>query len=463
MTESQKIKHLFSRAGFGFTPEEWERRRSVSVEQAVDHLFQKAAQAEPIYSYNSMADLNEKKAKNRSQAQKKKRREKEKGLMIKQNAKWVARMTDPAESALLERMSLFWHDHFACITKFGHLAATQLNTIRTHALGKFEDLVLAIAHDVSMIRFLNNQQNKKEQPNENFARELLELFTIGRGNYTEQDIKEAARAFTGWSSNLKGEFVFRKFQHDFGSKTFMGKTGDFNGEDIISIVLEQKETARYITKKIYRYFVNDTVPAGRLESLAHQFYQSGYDIGELMRTIFTSDWFYSPENVGNKIKSPIDLMAGMLRQLRGKVQDNLALVVAQKALGQVLFNPPNVAGWPGGKSWIDNSVLLLRLNLVAFLFEAAEVNFQLKGEARSALSGKKLKKLDATLDLKPVYEFASGLNKQQTLDQLAEWLLPPNCSWNSSLIQEFTMQQSNEQYIKSLLLRIMSLPEYQLC
>ncbi|MDV7393426.1 DUF1800 family protein, partial [Arthrospira platensis SPKY1] len=145
--------------------------------------------------------------------------DKERQLVFSLNAKWIHRMASPVASPLLERAALFWHGHFACTSNLGLLASGQLSTLRRHALGNFRDLTLAMARDAAMIRFLNNQQNKKEQPNENFARELMELFTIGRGHYTEQDVKEAARAFTGWSSNLRGEFVFRKFQHDYGAKT----------------------------------------------------------------------------------------------------------------------------------------------------------------------------------------------------------------------------------------------------
>jgi uncharacterized protein (DUF1800 family) len=194
-------------------------------------------------------------------------------------------MSNPNHSALLEKMTLFWHGHFACTIKVGMLAAQQLNSIQQHALGNFRDLVLAIARDPSMIRFLNNQQNKKRQPNENFARELMELFTIGRGFYTENDVKEAARAFTGWSSNLSGEYVFRERQHDFGEKRFMNKRGNFDGTDIIDILLERRETAHFITKKIYQYFVNEKVNERRLEQLAAGFYDKNYDIKWLMQTI----------------------------------------------------------------------------------------------------------------------------------------------------------------------------------
>jgi uncharacterized protein (DUF1800 family) len=201
------------------------------------------------------------------------------------NAEWLSRMANPQESALLERMCLFWHGHFACDIKSGGLAASYLNTIRKHALGRFGDLAKGIAREPAMIRYLNNQQNRKQSPNENFARELLELFTIGRGNYTEQDIKEAARAFTGWSSNFDGTFRFRRFAHDYGSKTFMNRTGKWDGDDIIDIILEQRATAEFLAAKMYRYFVNPGDDPQHIAQIANHLYDSGYHIGETVEFI----------------------------------------------------------------------------------------------------------------------------------------------------------------------------------
>lgn len=161
------------------------------------------------------------------------------------NLKWVDAMVN-SQAQLREKMSLFWHGHFACRIQNGFYQQELLQIIRNHALGNFGDMLKAVSKSAAMLQFLNNQQNRKSHPNENFAREVMELFTLGRGNYTEDDVKEAARAFTGWGFNLKGEFVFRKFQHDTGSKTFLGRTGNFDGDDILNILLENKQTANYI-------------------------------------------------------------------------------------------------------------------------------------------------------------------------------------------------------------------------
>src|SRR6185436_3434996 len=211
------------------------------------------------------------------------------------------------------------------------------DVIRKNALGSFRDLLHEVSRSAAMLNFLNANQNKKDHPNENFAREVMELFTMGRGNYSENDIKEAARAFTGWGFNLHGEFVNRPFQHDNSSKTFLGKTGNFNGDDIINILLEQKQTAKFITNKIYRYFVNEKTDNHKVETLATGFYQSGYDIQKLLEDIYTSDWFYDEKNIGNKIKSPIELLVGIRRLLPMEFENEEVQLLFQRALGQILF------------------------------------------------------------------------------------------------------------------------------
>lgn len=448
------IQHLYWRAGFGLSPEGQKSRLNWTRQEALDDLFTRAKKATPLPEKAS-PDFTETMMSSASAQEKRKTEQK---LVVSINHEWVLRMANPEESALLERMTLFWHDHFACETKYSKLATQQLNTLRKHALGNFGDLVLAIARDPSMIRYLNNQQNRKLKPNENFARELMELFTIGRGNYTEKDIKEAARAFTGWTSNKEGEYVFRTRHHDHGEKTFMGETGNFNGEDIVSIILKRKETALFICEKIYAYFVNEQVDQERVIQLANDFRSSGYDIGRLMRQIFSSDWFYAPENVGNKIKSPIELMAGMMKQLNVTKISSTGLIGMERALGQILLKPPNVAGWPGGRAWIDNSTLLLRLNLAGALFKAADINFNLAPELE-AETKKKLKRLDAEMNLQPLISLAGTENGMEQYQLLADFLLqaplPP--------MAQRARRVAATKNPSLMAVQLMSLPEYQLC
>jgi len=452
------VQHLHWRAGFGLSPKEWQEKRHWSVEEAVDRLFREAAQSEPL-AVAPPRDIDPRQLDREKIIELRKQERRKVG---EENLGWITRMADPREPSLTERMALFWHGHFACEFKNSRLALTQLNTLRRHGLGNFRELVLGIARDVAMIRYLNNQQNRKQQPNENFARELMELFTIGRGNYTERDVKEAARAFTGWSSNIRGEYVFRSFQHDYGRKTFLGKTGNFNGDDIIDIILERRETADFISGKIYRYFVNDQLDPAIHRELSRQFYDSGYDIAALMRTIFTADWFYHPKNKGAKIKSPVELLAGMMRQLEVRMDNPLSLFLVQRALGQTLFNPPNVAGWPSGKSWIDNSTLLLRLNLGAYLLKAAKANIRPKDSLKAQQRQKGVQRLTARINLQP---FLEHLPAQETalFSELKDYFLVTETSLSPRLVNRMTGGGSREDFVKAGILALLSLPEYQVC
>ena len=449
-----KIKHLYWRAGFGLSPQEWEERKNWPVTKAVDQLFKEAKAAGPLQALH-VSSVTSKPTKEQ--------RKMERKYVGRQNTAWLMRMANPNESAFMERMSLFWHGHFACSSKISKLAFNQINAIREHALGNFRDLVLAVAKDPSMIRYLNNQQNKKNKPNENFARELMELFTIGRGHYTEQDIKEAARAFTGWSSNLSGSFVFRRRQHDFGVKTFMGRTGKFDGDEIIDIILEQRATAQFICTKIYRYFVNEKVDTKIVNQLADQFYKSDYNIEALMRNIFTSDWFYDKKNIGIKIKSPVDLLAGMSRGLNVQYDNEQALIFAQKALGQVLFNPPNVAGWAEGKAWIDNSTMMLRLNLITYLLYASDVDFRTKSDLKASSRNKAMRKLEARVNLAPLQQILSTNDQERTIEELSDFLLQRDPAVDKKLIQQYAQSGTGQDFMKMAIARITSLPEYQLC
>src|SRR4030095_12734086 len=186
------------------------------------------------------------------------------------NLAWLNEMIHSA-AQLREKMSLFWHGHFASRNLNILYQQQLLDAIRRNALGNFGDMLREVSKSAAMINFLNNNQNKKDHPNENFAREVMELFTMGRGNYTEQDVKEAARAFTGWGANIKGEFVFRKGQHDSGAKTILGKTGNFNGEDVLNIILDKPATAYFISYKVYKYFVNENADMEKVEWLGDRF------------------------------------------------------------------------------------------------------------------------------------------------------------------------------------------------
>lgn len=391
------------------------------------------------------------------------------------NLSWLDEMIN-SEAQLLEKMSFFWHGHFACRVINSYFQQELLHIIRTNALGNFGDLLKQVSKSPSMLQFLNNQQNRKSHPNENFAREVMELFTMGRGNYTENDIKEAARAFTGWGFNLQGEFVFRKQQHDNSSKTFLGKTGNFEGDDILDMLLEQPQTAKYITSKLYRFLVNETPDEARVTALAKRFYESNYEIKPLLEDIFTSDWFYQPKNIGNKIKSPIELLAGIRRFLPLELDNDNVQLLFQKVLGQILFYPPNVAGWPGGKNWIDSSTLMVRLQIPQVL--SAKESISLRPKTDDDVNMGQMMEEQVRIQRNQMYTNRGGSADiewarvsaifekvpRETLSQkIEDTLLQTTSRIQPSLINKYGNAESRDNYIKSAVINYMSTPEYQLC
>lgn len=393
------------------------------------------------------------------------------------NLLWLDEMVD-SSAQLREKMAFFWHGHFASRNLNVFYQQQLLDVIRQNALGSFRDLLHGVSKSAAMLNFLNAQQNRKGHPNENFAREVMELFTLGRGNYTENDVKEAARAFTGWGANLQGEFVFRKFQHDNGTKTVLGNTGNFVGEDVLNLLLEQKQAARFITQKIYRFFVNDTVDKTKVDWLADRFYKSDFHIGGLMEDIFTSDWFYEEKNIGTKIKSPIELIAGIRRMLPMDIENADAQLLVQRLLGQMLFYPPNVAGWPGGKTWIDSSTLMFRMRLPQLISDNDELNVRPKSdddqqmgrmdEGNTAVSSKKAvgkigRPIRASVEW-PVYlKNFDATPREALVNAMNSVLLQVTPSFGNALIQQYADSSSREAFVKSATLQIMSTPEYQMC
>lgn len=388
------------------------------------------------------------------------------------NLNWLKVFVN-TDAQLREKLAFFWHGHFACRNLNIFYQQGLLDVIRRNALGSFRDMLHEVSRSAAMLNFLNNQQNRKGHPNENFAREVMELFTLGRGNYTENDIKEAARAFTGWTSNLKGEFVFRRNQHDFGSKTVLGKTGNFGGEEVLDILLEQKQTANYLTRKIYSFFVNEEIDQEKVEWLANRFHQSDYNIGKLMEDIFTSDWFYNEKNIGNRIKSPIELIAGIQRMLPMVLQNEESLSVLQRILGQVLFYPPNVAGWPGGKTWIDSSSLMFRMRLPQLINDVDEFNFRAKDDDDQMMGRKnqdedmrgiaKRSVIRADINWDIYSKFYASVLKEKLVEAISANLLLRKPEVSAATINRNADSGSRNSFIRSATLQIMSTPEYQLC
>jgi uncharacterized protein (DUF1800 family) len=380
------------------------------------------------------------------------------------NSIWMSKMVN-SSAQLREKMAFFWHGHFACRNLNVLYQQQLLNIIRQHALGNFGTMLKAVSRSAAMLNFLNNQQNRKDHPNENFAREVMELFTIGRGNYSESDVKEAARAFTGWTANFQGEFVFRRFQHDFGSKTVLGRSGNFEGEEVLNILLEEKKTAVYITTKLYRFLVNEIPDAKHIQWLSDRFYKNGYEIGPLLEDIFTSDWFFESKHIGTRIKSPIELLAGIRRLLPMQIDDATGQLLLQRGLGQVLFYPPNVAGWPGGKTWIDSSSLMLRMRVPRLLLGEDEWNIGGKtdDDVQMGMMQRLQNRLEAKVDWMPLLSSFKKVPLEKLPAQLSDLLLQTQRAQTIALLKSYVVAADRDASIRQLTAHILSTPEYQLC
>ncbi len=467
-----QVKHLYNRAGFGISYTDLHKLSKKHISKVVDGLFKSAAKDDDIALINadearaqmlSQAALYAKK--DPTEDEKKMRQE----IVRQQNEKsrdlniaWIDKMIG-TEAPLREKMTLFWHGHFACRSNNPYFAQQLNNIQRQNSLGSFKTLLVEVSKSPAMLQYLNNQQNKKGHPNENFARELMELFTLGRGHYTEQDVKESARSFTGWTYDKDGTFVFRPNQHDDGVKTFLGKTGSFQGENIIDVILENPQTAKFIAYKVYKFFVNDVPNEQYVDELATHFYQSNYDISALMKKMLTADWFYAAQNTGNKIKSPAEFLIGLSRQFYVTYNKPQVLIQLQSSLGQYLFNPPNVAGWPGGQSWIDSSSLMLRMRIPSLVLNDGEIDFSGKAdpedEAVIALNKQTKPKpaksfINATADW---HKFLDTLPKDFKPVDLATFLLQP------ALTDKIIGMIGDNKGLRNTTVEITSMPEYQLC
>lgn len=458
--KSNHIQHLYWRIGFGILPKELEKLSKKNKKKVVENIIEASKQITPL-KVNShelgllFTNTNEKTKLNIKKFQELSRK-KTKEL----NVAWIERLSTSNE-ILREKMTLFWANHFVCEDNNYIYTENFHNRLREHALGNFKDFVKAISKEAAMTKYLNTKQNKKQKPNENFARELMELFTLGVGNYTENDIKESAKAFTGYGHNLKGEFLFKKRAHDETDKTFFGRTGNFDGDAIVDLILEKKECATFICTKIYSYFVNDTINENHVKELAHVFYKD-YNIENVMRHIMLSNWFYDEDNMGTKIKSPIELLVGLKTTVPVEFKEDKQLFAIQKLLGQILLNPPNVAGWKGGRSWIDSNTITLRLKLPSLILNNAYISKSEIGETDQYIAIKKQafkKNFGKRFKTNPNWEVFNRHYNSVEITDLENHLLACVMSENAKSYLKSLNKVSKQEYC----IQLMSLPEYQMC
>jgi uncharacterized protein (DUF1800 family) len=370
-------RHLLNRAGFGATDNEIRSFVGLSREQAADRLLRSARSQAVTPVPASLTTFESPRGLKRLDDDERKAFIRRQFLISVELRNWWLQEMLETPSPLTERMTLFWHNHFVSgqeKVKSPVLMVRQNVLLRRHALGNFGKLLHEIARDPAMVVYLDNAQNRKAQPNENFAREVMELFTLGEGRYTERDIKEAARAFTGWSIKPDdGTFRYRRFQHDRGTKTVLGTSGNLDGDDVLDILLAQPACSEFIVNKLWREFVSPEPNVREVKRIAEFFRLNQYDIRTALRLIFVSDAFYAEENRAVLIKSPVDLVVGTLRSFDVQTGELTPFAFLTAALGQNLFSPPNVKGWPGGEAWINSTTLLQRKQFLDRLFRGQDM------------------------------------------------------------------------------------------
>lgn len=409
---------------------------------------------------------------------------------------WLDRMAH-SPRPLQEKMTLFWHGHFATEAKKVRLAALlyQHNQLlRQNATGSFRDLVVGVSKDPAMLIYLDNHTNRKAHPNENYARELMELFTLGIGHYTEQDVREGARAFTGWTLGLDGgpyyggigggrllqalnqgrqlTFYDNAQQHDDGTKTYLGETGNLDGMGAIDAILRQPACAEFIADKLCRFLLTDDTPDPVLvQEMADLFRKSRYQIKPVLDALFRSRYFYSDAAIGSQIKSPIQLVVGAVRQLNADLQPNMALAGAAGQMGQIPLDPPNVKGWDGGRTWINTATLLARYNFSRMLVHGGPA-YGWRARAKQAPAPaagpwpRPRQGIESRVDLRSLVTVDPLQDPQRAVEEMTARLLTvPLTGAQTAQLQRFASGGTGdpEAWLAELAHLLMSTPNYQLC
>jgi uncharacterized protein (DUF1800 family) len=440
----QRVGHLYRRAAFGATFAELEAGLKMGPDRAIDALVKGGPNQADFDRSTEPLRESIARANNGNQAQ----------------TWWLYRMLYTPHP-LQEKLTLFWHNHFATSNakvQNARFMLGQYELMRHHALGNFATLLQEISKDPAMMIWLDTRDSKKGNPNENYARELMELFSLGIGHYTEQDIREAARAFTGWE--VQGdEGFFRASQHDDGEKTVFGRKGNWKGEDIVRLCLDQKACASFIVTKLFRSFVSETLtPTPELiEPLAMQFRQSNYDFGALVQTMLRSNLFFSAQAYRSRIKSPVSFGLGIVRAMEARL-GTTNLSTALQNLGQNVFSPPSVKGWDGGQAWLNGQTLLFRQNLSLSLSSTEDVRFGNRCDP-AALVRKHGKKSDEEIVAFFLDLFLQGDVPAVSRSRLAEYQQKAH---KQAVPVYWTAADAADHRVRALCHLVLTLPEYQL-
>ncbi|UYV12572.1 MAG: DUF1800 domain-containing protein [Phycisphaera sp.] len=482
-----QARHLLWRAGFGATPAQISAIASMGPERAVDYLLETpdAPDAMPgadLFDRNIMRPYTEEERRIAANARRSRDEDALASLRaMRQQAQvqdrrqmreiqrwWLTRMIETPRP-LEEKMTLFWHGHFATsyrtIEDSYHMYM-QNQRFRRHALGNYGELLHEIIKDPAMLAYLDNNDSRKGQPNENLARELMELFSMGVGSYSEGDIREGARALTGYTFR-DDEFVLDRENHDGGRKRIFGRSGEYNGEGFVTAILAQRATSVYMTRKLYTFFVGDLPEEPRdfspaegsvLDKMRLTFVRKRYAIKPLLRELFLSRHFYSDDVVGQRIKSPAELVVGGVRELRTPVRELSTLLDAMALMGQSLFFPPSVAGWSGGRAWINTSTMFVRQNTLAFLLTGRKPN------GPDALADMQQYEPDPIMaELRAVFDEGDDEHAVRSVLRYTLGRTPPHAIESLKDVLHRRGGARDGEALRDMLLLVAAMPEYQLC
>ena len=488
---------MLNRAGFGGSPEDVERFHAMGREQAVEFLLkpeekieafpppkwadlevamEKAAtaMAERVKQRREMANMTPAEAANAKRSANKAQQMEQRQHAIEAQGWWFRRML-VTQAPLREKMTLFWHDHFATSfqkVKMPVLLMKQNGLFREHATGNFRELTQKVVRDPAMMLYLDTGKSNKENPNENFAREVMELFTLGEGNYTEEDVKEVARAFTGYRLNrLSGEVTQSRNTWDGGEKKILGSSGKFNGTDVVKLIFKTERCAEFMAEKIWEYFAYESPSPAALKALGKILRDADYEVAPVLREIFLSKEFYAEKSVGTQIKCPVQYLVQMLKELEMTEPPIGFPIYGQAQLGQILFMPPNVAGWDWGKAWVNTNTLLTRYSLAGNLTKGSFDEGKGGGKMRQKFR-MRMKDRGGKSGADPVFDAISNVEERNDTEALVDGLItrffsiPIPKKARQSFLEYAESKQGitfTDKELGELCHLMMSTPYYQLC
>jgi uncharacterized protein (DUF1800 family) len=470
--------HLLNRAGFGGRPAEIEAAvklgHTKTVERLINFESEPEASANPDWAkadpekFKRLREYRDAEPEKRKEMQRMEQREQRERL-VELRQWWLQRMAS-GRRPLQEKLTLCWHGHFATSAqkvKDTYLMWRQNDIFRRNAAGNWLVMLEQVSKDPAMLLWLDQAQSRKQHPNENFAREVMELFALGEGNYTERDVTEAARAFTGWSYERGAqEFTFRPPAHDPGTKYILGQAGNFKGEDVLRMIANQPQSARFISAKLWRFFAEDNPPPAIVNILAGQLQASKLELRPLLRTMFMSEAFYAPTIIRNQVKSPTQWLISSVRLLERELPPPQIAMNSMRTLGQELFTPPNVKGWDGGLAWITTNNLLSRYNMSAYLVMGENPMLPRPGKGKKPVRRERRFRPGVATDVMNIFSEEERSTKPKLVAALERRFIqgPLKDRQRKALVDYLDgLGSLDEEDILHAVRLVMSTPEFQLC